>query len=274
MKFIFNMRYYILQRFYQQQQQQIQSMTATATATATMEMGLSRMSDEDYSSEFGTPRPGTERQCAEISASTASTCRWIFAQVAKTCARETKRKIVSRTYYRMAANKKVTDAIGALEKSCSYGVGGEGEMTQAEFQLLKKAIEKFNVQIRVFDSVTASDLVNMRTKAQVELADDSENKGLTQWIAELSNEIRRVNTSRPTGVPAQQAQLMRSSGSTLCNVLSPETIRRKFISLEKLTSAIRTDLIEFLTSEFRRDDRAEVVKQIKESIHKTRTASQ
>ena len=235
-----------------------------------MEMGLSRMSDEDYSSEFGTPRPGTERQRAEISASTASACRWIFAQVAKTCARETKRKIVSRTYYRMAANKKVIDAIGALEKSCSFS----GEMPQADFQLLKKAIEKFNVQIRVFDSVTVSDLVNMRMKAQLELADDSENKELTQWITELSNEIRRVNSSRPTGIPAQQAQIMRSSGWTLCNVLSPETAWRKFISLEKLTSAIRIDLIAFLTCESRKHDRAEVVKQIKESIHKTRKASQ
>jgi hypothetical protein len=254
-----------MQRFYQQQQQQLQSMATTATIE--MGMGLSRMSDEDYSSEFGTPRPGTDRQCAEISASTA---KWIFAQVAKKSARETKRKIVSRTYYRMAANKKVTDAIGALEKSCSLS----DEMPQADFQLLKKAIENFNVQIRVFDSVTVSDLVDMRTKAQLELADDRENKGLTQWIAELSNEIRRVNTSRPTGVPAQQAQLMRSSGSTLCNVLSPETAWRKFISLEKLTSAVRTDLVDFLTSEFRRDDRAAVVKQIKESIHKTRKASQ
>lgn len=232
------------------------------TATMEMEMGLPRMSDEDYSSEFGTPRPGTDRQCAEIAAGTS---RWIFAQVAKQQARETKRKIVSRTYYRMAANKKVTDAIGALEKSCSFS----GEMTQAEFQLLKKAIERFNVQIRVFDSVTASDLVDMRTKAQLELADDSGNKGLTQWIDELSNEIRRVNGSRPAGVPSQQAQTMHSSGMTLCNVLSSETVFRKFISLEKLTSAIRTDLIAFLTSESRKDDRAAVVKQIKESVLRT-----
>lgn len=247
-----------MQRFYQQQQ--LQSMATTATME--MEMGLSRMSDEDYSSEFGTPRPGTDRQCAEIAAGTS---RWIFAQVAKQQARETKRKIVSRTYYRMAANKKVTDAIGSLEKSCSFS----GEMTQADFQLLKKAIEMFNVQIRVFDSVTASDLVDMRTKAQLELADNIGNKGLTQWIDELSNEIRRVNCSRPAGVPSQQAQTMHSSGMTLCNVLSSETVFRKFISLEKLTSAIRTDLIAFLTCEFRKHDRAAVVKQIKESVLRT-----
>ncbi len=240
--------------------------------TATLEMGLSRMSDEDYSSEFGTPRPGTDRQCAEISASTA---KWIFDRAAKQKAQEAKRKIVSRTGYRMAANKKVTDAIGALEKSCSFS----GELTQADFQLLKKAIEKFSVQIHVSDSISVSDLVAMRAKFQKDLADREnmtpvKEADLTQWITALTDELRRVNSMRPAGVPSQQAYLMRSSAMTLCNVLSPETIRRKFISLEKLTSAVRTDLIAFLTSESRKDDRAAVVKQIKESIHKTRKASQ
>ena len=238
-----------------------------ATATMEMGLGLSRMSDEDYSSEFGTPRPGTDRQCAEISAGTS---RWSFAQVAEKRARETKRRIVTRTYYRMAANKKVTDAIGALEKSCSFS----GELTQADFQLLKKAIEKFNVQIQVFDSISVSDLVAMRAKFQKEL-DESKNMtpikeaDLTQWIDALTDELCRVNSMRPAGVPSQQAYLMRSSAMTLCNVLSPETIRRKFISLEKLTSAVRTDLIAFLTCESRKNDRAAVVKQIKESVLRT-----
>ena len=243
------------------------------TATMEMGLGLSRMSDEDYSSEFGTPRPGTDRQCAEISASTA---KWIFAQVAKTSARETKRKIVSRTGYRMAANKKVTDAIAALEKSCSFS----GELTQADFQLLKKAIEKFSVRFHVSDSISVSDLVAMRAKFQKDL-DERENMtpvkeiDLTQWITALTDELRRVNSMRPAGVPSQQAYLMRSSAITLCNVLSPETIRRTFISLEKLTSAVRTDLIAFLTSESRKDDRAAVVKQIRDSIiHKARKDNQ
>lgn len=234
--------------------------------TATMEMGLSRMSDEEYSSEFGTPRPGTDRQCAEISAATA---RRIFARAAKQQARETKRRVVSRTYYRMAANKKVTDAIGALEME----IDCSGEMTQADFQLLKQAIEMFSVRIHVFDSVSVSDLVAMRSKLQNEFAADSEKTPtkkaeLTNWISELTGELRRVNLSRIPGVPSQQAQVMRSSAMTLCNVLSPETSGRRFISLEKLTSAIRTDLIEFLTSESRKNDRAAVVKQIKDSIRR------
>jgi len=241
-------------------------------ATATMEMGLSRMSDEGYSSEFGTPRPGTDRQCAEISESTA---KWIFSKVSKASARESKRNIVSRTDYRMAANKKVTDAIAALEKSCNYN----GEVTQADFQLLKNAIEKFNVRIRVHDSITVSDLVAMRAKFQKDLV-ERENMtpikeiDLTQWITALTDELRRVNSMRPAGVPSQQAEIMRSSASALCKVLSPETIRRKFISLEKLTSAIRTDLVAFLTSEARKHDRTEFVKQIKESVsHKARKAN-
>jgi hypothetical protein len=240
----------------------IQSM-ATMNDTAA---GISRMSDEDYSLEFGTPRP-----CAQDMDNTSMPIpipipRWIFAEIAKNRAQETKRHVVSRTEYRMAANKRVSNAFDALEKSC--------EMIEADFRLLKNAIGNFNVRIRMFDSVTVNELVNMRMKAQLELADDRENKELTQWINELSTEIRRVNSSRPAGVPSQQAQLMRSSRSTLCNVLSPETAWRKFISLEKLTSAIRSDLIEFLTSEFRKHDRAEVVKQIKESVRKTRKASQ
>jgi hypothetical protein len=236
--------------------------------TTTAEMGLSRMSDEDYSSEFGTPRPGTR----EI---TASIPRWIFDRSAKANARESKRNIVSRTDYRMAANKKVTDAIVALEKSCNYN----GEVTQADFQLLKKAIEKFNVRIRVHDSITVSDLMAMRAKFQKDLV-ERENMtpikeiDLTQWITALTDELRRVNSMRPTGVPSQQAEIMRSSASALCKVLSPETIRRKFISLEKLTSAIRTDLVAFLTSEARKHDRAEFVKQIKDAnSRKTRKVS-
>jgi hypothetical protein len=233
--------------------------------TATMEMGLSRMSDEDYSLEFGTPRPGTQ----ELSESTA---RWIFSQVAKTSAQETKKKIVSRTDYRMGANKRVKDALISLEKSCS----DSDEMTQHDFQLLKNAIEMYRVRIHVFDSVSISDLVAMRTKAQTELFSANitplKELDLTKWMNDLTGEIRRVNTVRPIGVPSQQAQIMHSSGLTLCSILSPETVRRKFISLKNLTETIRSDLITFLTSESRKDDRAAVVNQIKEAIR--RKASQ
>jgi hypothetical protein len=265
-----------MQRFYQQQLQ-----TMATTATMEMGMGLSRMSDDEYSSEFGTPRPGT-REISESDYASESTSRWIFSQLAKLSAQETKRKIVSRTVYRMAANKRVKDALDSLEKAvecgCSAGcsAGCSDEMTQADFQLLKKSIEMFNVKIRMFDSVTVSDLAAMREKAQLAIYHANitplKERELMQWMNDLTGELRRVNTMRPIGVPSQQAQIMHSSGITLCNVLSPETIRRRFISLKNLTDAIRSDLVIFLTSESRKLDRTAVVNQIKEAIR--RKASQ
>lgn len=267
-----------MQRFYQQQ---LQTMATTATMEMEMGMGmgmgLSRMSDDEYSSEFGTPRPGT-REISESDYASESTSRWIFSQVAKLSAQETKRKIVSRTVYRMAANKRVKDAFDSLEKAVECGCSADCsvEMTQADFQLLKKAIEMFNVKIRMFDSVTVSDLAAMREKAQLAIYHANitplKERELMQWMNDLTGELRRVNSMMPVGVPSQQAQIMHSSGITLCNVLSPETIRRRFISLKNLTDAIRSDLVIFLTSESRKLDRTAVVNQIKEAIR--RKASQ
>jgi hypothetical protein len=72
-------------------------------------------------------------------------------------------------------------------------------------------------------------------------------------------------TCQKETVPSQHAQISRSSGLTLQNILSPETIRHKFVSLNALTKAIRSDLLVFLTNDSRAKDRAIVVQQIKES---------
>lgn len=69
----------------------------------------------------------------------------------------------------------------------------------------------------------------------------------------------------PPCVPSQHAQIAQTSGFALRNILTPETIRRRFISLNALTQKIREELAAFLTDESRSQDRAEVVKQIKES---------
>ena len=69
----------------------------------------------------------------------------------------------------------------------------------------------------------------------------------------------------PPCVPSQHAQIARTSGIALRNILTPETIRRRFISLNALTQKIREEVAAFLTDEFRIVDRDEVVKQIKES---------
>ena len=79
---------------------------------------------------------------------------------------------------------------------------------------------------------------------------------------DLSNQ---PGTETPAGVPSQHAQIAPSSAKALYNILAPETIRRTFISMSSLTDQIRKDVEEFLKENHRRKDRAEVVKQIKES---------
>jgi hypothetical protein len=63
---------------------------------------------------------------------------------------------------------------------------------------------------------------------------------------------------------------MRSDGVALRNILSPETIRRKFISLDVLAKTIGTELASFLTADTRKSDRKAVVDQIKESCRSRR----
>jgi hypothetical protein len=91
---------------------------------------------------------------------------------------------------------------------------------------------------------------------------------LDYWVKELSAEIRRIQNSKE--VPSQQAEISRSSGVTLQNILSESTIRRRFISLNTLTKTIRSELKNFITDESRHKDRATVVEQIKQCCRSSR----
>ena len=66
--------------------------------------------------------------------------------------------------------------------------------------------------------------------------------------------------------PTQHAQITASAGNILRNILKPETIRRKTISLKFLTQQISEEVAHFLTDPDRHADRKCVVKQIKDSI--------
>ena len=120
---------------------------------------------------------------------------------------------------------------------------------------------------------------------------------LTEWSAELAKEIRRIEpkfkynnsstglfrfddlnkptavvaattttTTDPVGVPSQHAHVAHATGVMLRNILSPETIRRTFISLQMLTRKIREELVRFLINAEHHKDRHEVIKQIKECV--------
>ncbi len=115
---------------------------------------------------------------------------------------------------------------------------------------------------------------------------------LTEWNAELAKEIRRIEpkfkynnstaglfrfddlnkptavvaAADPPGVPSQHAHVAHATGVMLRNILSPETIRRTFISLQMLTRKIREELVRFLVNAEHHKDRHEVIKQIKECV--------
>lgn len=224
---------------------------------------------------------------------------WSFSQAAARYAAENKRRISAKTRsdYRMGANSRVNRAFQELETKLLHQQTSP-TMTTADFKLLKQAIENFRVRIIVHDSTTLAKLkeelaettteldsieaalisiapttnIEAYAAAYTELLQTYKDKeyDLTDWSSALSSEIRRIEPSKyiketAAVVPSQHVQIDRASGRTLRNILTPQTIRRKFISLHKLTQTIRIELLQFLLEDSRSNDRAEVVRQIKQS---------
>jgi pyruvate/oxaloacetate carboxyltransferase len=210
----------------------------------------------------------------------------------------------TRNDYRMGANSRVNRAFQDLETKLLTSPTTT-TMSVADFKLLKQAIENFRVRIIVHDSITLGELKEQRTQAANEIdsivtaissiahttttptaeADAAyttayaeliqtyreKEYDLVDWCNALSGEIRRIEPygysfkEPAAAVPSQHVQIDRASGRTLRNILTPQTIRRKFISLHKLTQTIRIELLQFLLEDSRSNDRAEVVRQIKQS---------
>jgi hypothetical protein len=280
------------------------TMATTTTQGINTSFGLGRMSEDEYQREFNTceegggevglttPRPGTSKTDNAAAARAASRAIWNFSQLAAATAAANKRRTATRTDYRMAANKLIEQGLKQLgarllvqqRTSAMSATVEEAVMSEADFNVLKRAIEQFSVRIVVHDSLTLEQLKQAQAKCQLELTailqtkqaqqqshqaiyqkpDIKEERDLIEWNTTLSTEIRRMTCQKET-VPSQHAQISRSSGLTLQNILSPETIRRKFVSLNALTKAIRSDLLVFLTNDSRAKDRAIVVQQIKDS---------
>ncbi len=260
------------------------------------------MSEDEYEREFksseeeggaATPRPGTSKTENAAAARAASRAIWSFSQLAAATASANKRRTTTRTDYRMAANLIIKKALDDMqERLCQQRIaatpGAESAvMSEEDFGILRQAVERFSVRIVVHDSITLDQLKQMQLKCQADLdihtammtlpvsGDPSDaafirkcqeeyKSDLTQLNVSLSTEIRRMRTANET-VPSQHAQIARSSGITLQNILSPETSRRMFLSLNALTRAIRSDLLAFLANDFRSKDHAIVVQQIKNS---------
>jgi hypothetical protein len=272
------------------------SIETTMAMAIAEETGIGRMTDDDYDMEYGTPRPKGDHPPSEPLCTMVGEpfCPLTFTKSAAVSAAEhkCKRFATTRTEYRMN-NKHVAKAFDMLEAA----IQRQGEtMSSSDFRMLKQAICNFRVRIIVHDSMTFAGLKKMQAKCAAELVEhtamvqalaaspcpsesatidakiefmsiqNDKNNDLVHWNTTLSNEIFRMTTGEAHRVPSQHVQLERSSGITLQNILSPQTVRRKFISLSAMTNAIRADVQLFLTSPARGKDRATVFHQIMKSI--------
>jgi hypothetical protein len=165
-------------------------------------------------------------------------------------------------------------------------------MTYTDFQLLKKGIEHFRVRLNVHDNKTYQDIKEIHTQLKIKHQElnanttPEERADLMYWHAEIMKEVYRIEPkvkytniggglfrhefnktpTDPPGVPSQHAQIAPRCAHALRNILTPETIRRTFISLNSLTNKIREEVATFLRDENREADRAEVIRQIKNEM--------
>jgi hypothetical protein len=259
------------------------------------------MSDREYENEYGTPRPprpprSEQEEDAQMAVAFVDfSIRFTEAAKASAAAYKRHRFPKSRTFYNIAVSRHVICALDNLEKENNKIPDESRRIPHADIQLLKTAIQNFRLRLIVHDSVTRDELKEQfaQVKQDETAAEEEKHKAMTSsttdvdgylkakdkhedakfWRMDLSNELTRTEPkfNRQTGaldapgVPSQHAQIPEAAGILLRNILSPETIRRKFISLEKLTVQIRNEVAAFLSEPNRHKDRLEVIQQIKES---------
>ena len=240
-----------------------------------------RMTDDNqFEREFGTPRPGGQKE--EIkSFLSMEEFRSRFTQAANATAAAIKRRRSpkSRTYYNISLSVQVKRALENLEKENDKIPVESRRIPKADIELLTRAIQKCRLRLIVHDIQSRDDLKQQYTQTQKDEAEAEEEmkKALSSsttdvdgylrakdrhqdaklWRMDISNELTRTEPkyNKQTGVldnaivPSQHAQIPEAAGVQLRNILSPETIRRRFISLNTLTKQIGKDRSEEHTSE-------------------------
>lgn len=219
-----------------------------------------------------------------------------FTQAANSSAAAIKRRRSphSRTFYNIAASPHVKRAINNLETENDKIPEESRRLPKADIGLLARAIQNCRLRLIVHDSQSRDELKQQYAQAQKDETEAEEvmssttktdvdgylrakdrHQDLKLWRMDISNELTRTEPkyNRQTGtldkpsVPSQHAQIP-AVAVVLRNILSPETIRRRFISLDTLTKQIGKDVAAFLSDESRHYDRMEVIHQIKESKKK------
>jgi hypothetical protein len=249
----------------------------------------------------GTPRPSS----SSCTTTTAAPPMWSFSQAAKHAAAALKRRRSpnARTHYCLAASRQVKLAFDQLQQQIKKKIEPMTPADfQLLKQAISNFRVKLNVhdsktfqelrilRIDVCQQEQAAELATHnafidKTPGNDQIYIDAKDRylDLKQWHAELAKEIRRLEPKvkynnigdglfrcdltkfEPPGVPSQHTNIMKSSAHALRNILTLETARRTFISLSAITDKIRNEVAAFLTDNDRCKDRAEVVKQIKQS---------
>ena len=268
-------------------------------AAITAMYGLPRMADAEPGLPFNTvdtPRPNAITAYDPTYPS--------FSHAAKQSASNMKhrRSLKTRTHYCLSASSRVQKAFKRLEIENA----DSHELTPDDFKLLKSTLDRHRVRLDVGDRMTAAELKtllietrfneqeaeritletfktntdNATTTEEVKYSEAREKYGdLKYWREALVKEemritpvvtpnwgygMKKAQDTFPT--PTQHAQITASAGNILRNILKPETIRRKTISLKILTQQISEEVASFITDPDRHTDRKCVVKQIKDAI--------
>lgn len=200
----------------------------------------------------------------------------------------TKSKFGGGTSLRVCFNPKTQEAISILEKNVV--MPPVTDMPRDDVTMLVEALRRCRIAVDVSTSLSPLILQTLRDEAiQAEqnakreldaivsafAKDDYEacklNHNLaTLWRDDLVAEMRRVNGLGPrsggdSNWPTQHARLSASSRVILRDILSKETLSRTFVSLRALSSAVVSEVSEFLKLPARDADRKLVVEQIKAS---------
>lgn len=257
------------------------------------------------SQQGSTPRPGMDTADADKRNTAAKQAILSFSQVAKHAAAATKRRLSpkSRTDYWMI-NKHVNQAFNDLEAKLKQNssIMTQADFDLLKQAIRNFRVKLIVHDSMSFDELKQ---LQVKTKKEEEAAEKATHDAfmdktpgndqdyfdakdryldLKAWGAEISKEIQRIEPkikyssmggglfrhelnkpADPPGVPSQHARIAQATGVVLRNILSPETIRRTFISLQALTQQIRDEVVLFLTDDCRHKDRHEVIKQIKEA---------
>ena len=288
------------------QNQTTMTTTATTVYdNAVTEMyGLPRMEDAEPEVPFNadTPRPSSSRAAADAAdTDTPTTTYPSFAQAAKMSAiiMKRRRSLKASTHYCIAASSVVQKAFQKLATKDEMPPADfkllkramdryrvrlivSDQMSAAELKtlLINTRFEEQAAERATYEAFRTNTATDAAAAVEIDAIKYSEARekynDLKCWRETLVKEEMRVtpmvavagygNIKSIPNVPTQHAQIAPTSGKILHNILKPETLRRKFVSLKVLTENIGREVADFLTDADRYADRKCVVKQIAASL--------